>query len=104
MGIAGITGKCAAAAPDCHRVDSPGTLCSRPGMPLFYAGGPPDQRAASDMSSPSHAGRGPGSARAPVSFWRLGIRVAGHRTGDNPARWGGNLKELLPKPSKVANE
>lgn len=28
--------------------------------------------------------------------------VAGHRTGDNPARWGGNLKELLPKPSKVA--
>lgn len=28
--------------------------------------------------------------------------VAGHRTGDNPARWGGNLKELLAKPSKVA--
>ena len=28
--------------------------------------------------------------------------VAGHRTGDNPARWAGNLKELLPKPSKVA--
>ncbi|MCC0071098.1 MAG: integrase arm-type DNA-binding domain-containing protein [Rhodobacteraceae bacterium] len=28
--------------------------------------------------------------------------VAGHRAGDNPARWGGNLKELLPKPSKVA--
>lgn len=28
--------------------------------------------------------------------------VAGHRTGDNPARWGGKLKELLPKPSKVA--
>jgi len=28
--------------------------------------------------------------------------VAGHRMGDNPARWGGNLKELLPKPSKVA--
>ncbi|MCF7700930.1 tyrosine-type recombinase/integrase [Loktanella sp. M215] len=27
--------------------------------------------------------------------------VAGHRTGDNPARWGGNLAELLPKPSKV---
>lgn len=23
--------------------------------------------------------------------------VAGHRTGDNPARWTGNLKELLPK-------
>jgi integrase len=28
--------------------------------------------------------------------------VAGHRTGDNPARWGGNLKELLPVPPKVA--
>jgi integrase len=30
--------------------------------------------------------------------------VAGHRTGDNPARWAGNLKELLPAKSKVANE
>lgn len=30
--------------------------------------------------------------------------VAGHRTGDNPARWGGNLKELLPAASKVAKE
>ncbi|MGR3524843.1 MAG: tyrosine-type recombinase/integrase [Paracoccaceae bacterium] len=30
--------------------------------------------------------------------------VAGHRTGDNPARWAGNLKELLPPPSKVAQE
>ncbi len=30
--------------------------------------------------------------------------VAGHRAGDNPARWAGNLKELLPPPSKVANE
>lgn len=28
--------------------------------------------------------------------------VAGHRQGDNPARWAGNLKELLPAPSKVA--
>lgn len=28
--------------------------------------------------------------------------VAGHRSGDNPARWSGNLKELLPAPSKVA--
>lgn len=28
--------------------------------------------------------------------------VAGHRSGDNPARWTGNLKELLPAPSKVA--
>lgn len=30
--------------------------------------------------------------------------VSGHRTGDNPARWAGNLKELLPAPSKVATE
>lgn len=30
--------------------------------------------------------------------------VSGHRTGDNPARWKGNLKELLPAPSKVAKE
>ncbi len=28
--------------------------------------------------------------------------VAGHRVGDNPARWAGNLKELLSAPSKVA--
>lgn len=28
--------------------------------------------------------------------------VAGHREGDNPAAWRGNLKELLPAPSKVA--
>ncbi|MCR9151910.1 MAG: integrase arm-type DNA-binding domain-containing protein [Rhodobacteraceae bacterium] len=28
--------------------------------------------------------------------------VAGHRTGDNPARWKGNLSEMLPKPAKVA--
>ena len=28
--------------------------------------------------------------------------VSGHRTGDNPARWGGNLKELLPAPAKIA--
>jgi hypothetical protein len=27
--------------------------------------------------------------------------VSGHRAGDNPARWAGNLKELLPAPSKV---
>jgi len=27
--------------------------------------------------------------------------VSGHRTGDNPARWAGNLKELLPAPAKV---
>lgn len=28
--------------------------------------------------------------------------VAGHRSGDNPARWTGNLKELLPAPGRVA--
>lgn len=28
--------------------------------------------------------------------------VAGHREGENPARWKGNLSELLPKPGKVA--
>jgi integrase len=30
--------------------------------------------------------------------------VSGHRSGDNPARWAGNLKELLPAASKVADE
>lgn len=30
--------------------------------------------------------------------------VAGFRTGDNPARWAGNLKELLPKPSAIADK
>ncbi|MDE3029031.1 MAG: integrase arm-type DNA-binding domain-containing protein [Paracoccaceae bacterium] len=30
--------------------------------------------------------------------------VAGHRTGDNPARWKGNLAEMLPKPSAVKDE
>ncbi|MDQ3039481.1 MAG: integrase arm-type DNA-binding domain-containing protein [Pseudomonadota bacterium] len=29
-------------------------------------------------------------------------RVAGHVTGDNPARWRGHLDKLLAKPSKVA--
>ncbi len=28
--------------------------------------------------------------------------VSGHRTGENPARWRGNLDAILPKPSKVA--
>jgi integrase len=28
--------------------------------------------------------------------------VAGHRTGDNPARWKGNLDAMLPKPGKVS--
>ncbi|ESW60257.1 MAG: integrase [Rhodobacter sp. CACIA14H1] len=30
--------------------------------------------------------------------------VQGHRTGENPARWAGNLKELLPAPGKIAVE
>lgn len=30
--------------------------------------------------------------------------VAGHRKGDNPARWKGNLSEMLPKPDKVAKQ
>ena len=30
--------------------------------------------------------------------------VAGFRNGDNPARWAGNLKELLAKPSKLAKK
>ena len=28
--------------------------------------------------------------------------VAGHRNGENPARWKGNLSELLPKPSNIS--
>jgi integrase len=28
--------------------------------------------------------------------------VSGHRVGDNPARWKGNLDALLPKPGKIA--
>ncbi len=34
-----------------------------------------------------------------VTSWAT---VAGHRTGDNPARWKGNLSEILPKPTKIA--
>lgn len=30
--------------------------------------------------------------------------VAGFRAGDNPARWAGNLKVLLPKPSAIADK
>ena len=30
--------------------------------------------------------------------------VAGYRTGDNPARWKGNLEHLLPKPGKIKNK
>jgi integrase len=29
-------------------------------------------------------------------------KVSGHRSGDNPARWKGNLDALLPKPGQVA--
>ncbi|MCT8330912.1 tyrosine-type recombinase/integrase [Albidovulum sediminis] len=28
--------------------------------------------------------------------------VAGHRSGDNPARWKGNLDHMLPAPSKIS--
>jgi len=30
--------------------------------------------------------------------------VAGHRSGDNPALWAGNLKELLPAAEKMAKQ
>jgi integrase len=30
--------------------------------------------------------------------------VAGHRNGENPARWKGNLSELLPKPSNISEK
>jgi integrase len=30
--------------------------------------------------------------------------VAGHRNGENPARWKGNLSELLPKPSNISGK
>lgn len=30
--------------------------------------------------------------------------VAGHRTGDNPARWRGNLDALLPKPGRISGK
>lgn len=30
--------------------------------------------------------------------------VSGHREGDNPARWKGNLNAILPKPSKIASK
>lgn len=28
--------------------------------------------------------------------------VSGYRSGENPARWAGNLKEVLPSPAKIA--
>lgn len=40
--------------------------------------------------------------RGRIENVRSWATVAGHRTGDNPARWKGNLSEILPKPSKVA--
>ena len=40
----------------------------------------------------------PGPNRA-VLAWAT---VAGYRSGDNPARWTGHLKELLPAKTKVA--
>tara|TARA_R110000850_G_scaffold155967_1_gene280186 strand:+ start:250 stop:1524 length:1275 start_codon:yes stop_codon:yes gene_type:complete len=36
-----------------------------------------------------------------IMSWAI---VAGFRKGENPARWKGNLAELLPKPSKVATK
>jgi hypothetical protein len=27
--------------------------------------------------------------------------VTGHREGENPARWKGNLQQILPSPNKV---
>ena len=30
--------------------------------------------------------------------------VSGHRAGENPARWKGNLEQLLPSPSKIKQE
>lgn len=31
-------------------------------------------------------------------------KVSGHRTGDNPAMWRGNLDALLPKPGRIADK
>ena len=30
--------------------------------------------------------------------------VAGHRSGENPARWRGNLDQILPRPSKIKDK
>jgi integrase len=40
--------------------------------------------------------------RAQVESVLSWATVAGYRAGDNPARWKGNLSEILPKPSRVA--
>lgn len=51
---------------------------------------------------PETASRVRGRIEAVLSW----ATVAGYRTGDNPARWAGNLKELLPaspKASRVKN-
>jgi integrase len=55
------------------------------------------------MEKPETASRVRGRIEA-VLAWAT---VAGHRTGDNPARWAGNLKELLPalpKANRVENQ
>ena len=40
--------------------------------------------------------------RGPIEAVLAWATVAGHRTGDNPARWKGNLDAVLAKPGKVA--
>ncbi|WP_185968528.1 hypothetical protein [Paracoccus sp. M683] len=40
--------------------------------------------------------------RGRIESVQASAAVAGHRTGDNPARRAGNLKELLPALTKVA--
>ena len=41
--------------------------------------------------------------RARVEAVLAWAAVAGHREGENPARWKGNLDAVLPKPGKVQN-
>ena len=40
--------------------------------------------------------------RAQIEAVLSWAKVAGHRTGENPARWKGNLDHMLASPSKVA--
>jgi integrase len=49
------------------------------------------------MAKTSTASRLRGRIEAVLSW----ATVAGHRLGDNPARWKGSLKELLPAPAKI---
>lgn len=42
------------------------------------------------------------SVRSRIEIILAWATVHGHREGDNPARWGGNLSAILPKPSKIA--